>query len=126
MKNTNIIGSEEQKSLIKLYSKHITKSKATFFKSLGLGVVQGSRNGVYINTLDGPRKNKPPLELIDCRTSGGVFNLGHANQEIANSLKDAIDAGLDIGDHHMISEQRALLAKQLADLMPGEISQTQF
>ena len=65
--------------------------------------------------LEGTRKNKPPLNLIDCRTSGGVFNLGHRHPAIIKALKDGIDAGLDIGDHHLISEQRALLAKKLAN-----------
>ena len=41
-------------------------------------------------------------------------------------MKDGIDAGLDIGDHHLISEQRALLARDLATLLPGDISKTQF
>ncbi|MFX1513422.1 MAG: aspartate aminotransferase family protein, partial [Promethearchaeota archaeon] len=67
-----------------------------------------------------------PLDLIDCRTSGGVFNLGHKHPEIIKALREGIDAGLDIGDHHLISEQRALLAKQLAELLPGDIRKTQY
>ncbi|MCP4761084.1 MAG: aspartate aminotransferase family protein [archaeon] len=121
-----IIGSESQKSLVKYYSDHVNKPKADFFRSVGLGVIQGTRNGIYLNSLEGPRRKKPPYNLIDCRTSGGVFNLGHRNPEIIKALKEAIDAGLDIGDHHMLSEQRSLLAKELATLMPGDISQTQF
>ncbi|MHA1511198.1 MAG: hypothetical protein ACTSRX_05695, partial [Promethearchaeota archaeon] len=113
-----IIGTDAQKALYKTYSTYVSKSKADFFKSLGLGVIQGKREGIYITMLEGSRKNKPPQKLIDCRTSGGVFNLGHRHPVIIKALKDGIDAGLDIGDHHLISEQRALLAKKLANLLP--------
>lgn len=121
-----IIGSESQRDIIKMYSTYVNKYKASFFKMAGLGVVQGERDHLNIKMLDGARKGEPPLNLIDCRTSGGVFNLGHQNPEIIKALKDGIDAGLDIGDHHVISEQRSLLAKQLADLFPGDISKTQY
>ncbi|MHA1341107.1 MAG: class-III pyridoxal-phosphate-dependent aminotransferase [Promethearchaeota archaeon] len=121
-----IIGAIDQKSIIKMYSKYVNYAKASFFKSLGIGVVQGKRNGVFLNTLEGPRKSQPPFEWIDCRTSGGVFNLGHANPAMINALKEALDAGLDIGDHHLISEQRAFLAKELIELMPGDISKLQY
>jgi putrescine aminotransferase len=124
-KERKIIGSDSQKALCKLYSQNISKPKAEFFKSIGLGVIQGHRKGLTITMLEG-KNNKPPIELLDCRTSGGVFNLGHQHPTIIQALKDGIDAGLDIGDHHLISEQRALLAKKLADLFPGDISQTQF
>jgi acetylornithine/succinyldiaminopimelate/putrescine aminotransferase len=67
-----------------------------------------------------------PLELIDCHTSGGVFNLGHHHPEIDDALRNGLDLGLDIGDHHLLSEQRALLAKKLAALFPGDISKTMF
>jgi len=125
-KNNQIIGTDSQKTLYKEYSTYVSKSKADFFKGLGLGVIQGKREGIYITMLEGTRKNKPPLNLIDCRTSGGVFNLGHRHPAIIKALKDGIDAGLDIGDHHLISEQRALLAKKLANLLPEGISKTQF
>jgi acetylornithine/succinyldiaminopimelate/putrescine aminotransferase len=109
-----------------MYAMYVSKPKAEFFKSIGLGAVQGEREGMYIRMLEGTRKNKPPLNLIDCRTSGGVFNLGHRHPKIIQALKEGIDAGLDIGDHHLLSEQRALLAKQIAELMPGNISKTQY
>ncbi|RLI60798.1 MAG: aspartate aminotransferase family protein [Promethearchaeia archaeon] len=121
-----IIGNNNQKTLYKMYSTYVSKSKADFFKSLGLGAIQGKREHIYITMLEGTRKNKPPIKLIDCRTSGGVFNLGHRNPSIIQALKEGIDGGLDIGDHHLISEQRALLAKKLAELMPRDISKTQF
>lgn len=125
-KNNPVIGSRSQKELVKLYAKHVSRAKATFFKSLGLGIVQGRREGLHIQSLEGPRKNKPPLDLMDCRTSGGVFNLGHRHPAIVQALLEGIEGGLDVGDHHLMSEQRALLAQQLAQLLPGDISKTQY
>lgn len=124
--NKPIIGSLDQKSIVKLYSKYVNKYKASFFKSIGLGVAQGKREGLYIHTIDGPRKNRPPMDLIDGRTSGGVFNLGHRHPAMIKAMKEAIDGGLDVGDHHLISEQRALLAEKLATLLPEGITKTMY
>ena len=120
------IGSLPQKELLKLYAKHVNGPKVRFFKSLGLGVIPGEREGVFLRTLEGPRPGEPPLEMYNCRTSGGVYNLGHLNPRIVQIVKDALDGGLDIGDHILLSEQRALLGKKLAELMPGDISKTTF
>lgn len=120
------IGSRPQKELLKLYSKHVNGPKVRFFRGLGLGVIPGERKGVILKTLEGPKQTDPPMEFYNCRTSGGVFNLGHCNPRIVQILKDALDAGLDLGDHILLSEQRALLGKKLADLLPGDISKTTF
>lgn len=124
--NKKIFGSESQKTIVRMYSDHVNKYKASFFKKFGLGIVQGERDRFHVKMLEGTRKGKPPLDLIDCRTTGGVFNLGHRHPEIIKALKEGIDEGLDIGDHHLISEQRSLLARQLAELLPGDISKTQY
>lgn len=121
-----IIGTLSQKELIKLYSTYISTPKANFFTNLSLGMIQGHREGIYIHALEGLRKSLPPLDLIDCRTSGGVFNLGHRHPQIIQALKEGIDGGLDIGDHHLLSEQRALLAQKLAEILPPGITKTQF
>jgi acetylornithine/succinyldiaminopimelate/putrescine aminotransferase len=120
------IGTLSQKELLKLYSKHVNGPKVRFFKGLGLGVIPGERKGAILKTLEGPKPTDPPMEFYNCRTSGGVFNLGHCNPRIFQFLKDALDAGLDLGDHILLSEQRALLGKKLADLLPGNISKTTF
>lgn len=125
-KKGKIFGTLDQESLIEMYSRFISKPKADFFKSAGLGVIQGVREGINIKMLEGVSKGESALDLIDCRTSGGVFNLGHRHPEIIKAIKEGLDGGLDIGDHHLLSEQRALLAKKIAELMPGDISKTQF
>ncbi|MFX1379661.1 MAG: aspartate aminotransferase family protein [Promethearchaeota archaeon] len=120
------IGTLPQKELLKLYNKYVNGPKVRFFKSLGLGVIPGERKGVKLRALESSRPGEPPLEFFNCRTSGGVYNLGHQNPLIFKLIKDALEEGLDIGDHILLSEQRALLGKKLADLLPGDISKTTF
>ncbi|MFX1488215.1 MAG: aspartate aminotransferase family protein [Promethearchaeota archaeon] len=120
------IGTLPQKKLLKLYSKYVNNPKVRTFKSFGLGVIPGERKGIKMKTLEGSKSGEPPLELFNCRSSGGVFNLGHRNPKIVEALKAALDGGLDLGDHMLLSEQRALLGEKLAELMPGDISKTTF
>ena len=120
------IGTLSQKELVKLYSKHVNAPKVRMFKGFGLGIIPGERKGVKLKTLEGLRKGEPPLELYNCRSSGGVFNLGHQNPRIIEFLKNALDGGLDLGDHLLLSEWRALLGKKLAELMPPGITKTTF
>ncbi|MFW9880586.1 MAG: aspartate aminotransferase family protein [Candidatus Thorarchaeota archaeon] len=120
------IGTLSQKELLKLYTNHVSGPKVRFFKNIGWGVIPGEREGVKFKTLEGSKPGGPPLELFDCRSAGGVFNLGHRNPRIIQHLKDALDGGLDLGDHQILSEQRALLGKKIAELMPGDISKTTY
>ncbi|NVM34275.1 MAG: aspartate aminotransferase family protein [Candidatus Lokiarchaeota archaeon] len=128
--NTNpkqkFIGTLSQKELLKIYSKYVNSPKVRMFKGFGLGVIPGERDGIHLKTLEGSKLGDPPMELYNCRSSGGVFNLGHRNPRIIQRLKEALDGGLDLGDHMLLSEQRALLGKKLAELMPGDISKTTF
>jgi len=120
------IGTSSQKELLRLYSKHVNAPKVRIFKGFGFGVIPGEREGIRFKTLAGSKPNDPPLEIINCRSSGGVFNLGHHNPRIVQTLKDALDGGLDLGDHMLLSEWRAILGKKLADLMPPGITKTTF
>jgi len=120
------IGTLSQKELLKLYAKHVNKPKVSVFRGFGFGVIPGERQGIKFKTLAGRKNSELPIEIINCRSSGGVFNLGHHNPRIVQILKDALDAGLDLGDHMILSEWRALLGKKLADLMPPGITKTTF
>ena len=129
MKNVSdkkFFGTLSQKELLKLYAKHVNSPKVRFFKGAGIGVIPGKRWGVKINTLEGPKPTDPPMELYNCHTCGGVYNLGHGNRKIVQILKDALDSGLDIGDHLQLSEWRAILGEKLAELMPPGITKTTF
>ena len=119
-------GTLSQKELLKLYAKHVNSPKVRFFKGAGIGVIPGKRWGVKITTLEGPKPTDPPMEFYNCHTCGGVYNLGHGNRKIVQTLKDALDSGLDIGDHLQLSEWRAILGEKLAKLMPPGITKTTF
>jgi acetylornithine/succinyldiaminopimelate/putrescine aminotransferase len=100
------------------YETYVSSGKANFFKSIGLPLIPGKREGVRIYDREG-------RAFINCRSSGGVFNLGHRPQAIIAALKKALDE-LDIGDHLLLSEWRARLAKKLAGLAPGDIRYSTF
>lgn len=104
--------------ILRDYETYVSSGKTNFFKLIGLPLVPGKREGVRIYDRDGNA-------FINCRSSGGVFNLGHRPQTIIDALKNALD-DLDIGDHLLLSEWRARLAKKLADLAPGDIRYSTF
>jgi len=111
--------STEKKNAIELYEKHVSTEKVKFFKKYGMDFVMGSREGSIIRDIDGKK------ELINLHCNGGVFNLGHRNSEIIQVIKNALD-NIDIGNHHLISKERAELGKILAESMPGDLNFTVF
>jgi len=113
------IGRVPKEEGIRLFHDHVSSGKVNVFTSYGMDFIFGKREGIYIWDVEGKKR------LINCHSNGGVFNLGHRNPEIAKTLISAIDE-LDIGNHHLISEQRALLASKLAEFMPGDITYTIF
>lgn len=112
-------GRDTKEGIINRFGAYVSSGKAEFFKSVGIDFVFGKRQGPFIwDAVSGKR-------LINCHSNGGVFNLGHRNPEIIEALKNALDE-LDIGNHHLISEQRAILAERLAELTPEGITYTVF
>jgi acetylornithine/succinyldiaminopimelate/putrescine aminotransferase len=59
-------------------------------------------------------------QLFNLHANGGVFNLGHRHPVLIEVLKKSLDH-LDIGNHHLISAERAALARDLAERMPGDL-----
>ncbi len=113
------IGRDSKERIIERFAQHVSSGKAEIFKMFGLDFVFGRREGAYVwDATSGKR-------LINCHCNGGVFNLGHRNPKIIAALTRALKE-LDIGNHHFISEQRAILAEKLAELMPGDITYTVF
>ncbi|MGE5252000.1 MAG: aspartate aminotransferase family protein [Bacteroidota bacterium] len=102
-----------------LFAQHVSSGKAAFFKSAGIDFVLGRREGPYLWDIEGEKR------LIDCHCNGGVYNLGHRNPQIIDTLMHSLEE-LDIGNHHLISEQRATLASTLARLAPGDLKYTVF
>lgn len=113
------INSAYKEQIITQFSNFVSSHKAAYFKEAGIEFVMGKREGAHIWDIDGNTK------LINCHCNGGVFNLGHRNQEIMDTLMHALQK-YDIGNHHLISEPRAMLAAKLAELTPGDLSHTVF
>ncbi len=109
-------GKEE---VMHLFARRVSSGKVRFFEAAGIDFALGRREGPYLWDLAGEKR------LIDCHCNGGVFNLGHRNPEIIGALVQSLQE-LDIGNHHLISEQRAALATKLAQLAPGDITYTVF
>jgi len=101
------------------FARHVSSGKVEFFRTAGIDFVMGRREGPFLWDVTGEPR------LIDCHCNGGVFNLGHRHPEIVRALM-ASSQELDIGNHHLISEQRAALAEKLAELMPGDITYAVF
>jgi putrescine aminotransferase len=113
------VGVHDKEAAIDLFARHVSSGKADFFKAAGIDFVLGRREGAYLWDINGEKR------LIDCHCNGGVFNLGHRNADIRAVLLHSLKE-LDIGNHHLLSEQRAELARRLAQLTPGNLSYTVF
>jgi len=111
--------SAAKQAAIDTFQKHVSSGKVAFFRKYGMDFVLGRREGPHLWDLDGNKR------LFDLHCNGGVFNLGHRNGELIHLLKESLDE-LDIGNHHLLSEARADLAKSLAHRMPEDLDYTVF
>jgi putrescine aminotransferase len=113
------IGKDSKETIIRRFAGYVSPGKAETFKAYDMEFVFGKREGPYVwDAVSGRR-------LINCHCNGGVFNLGHRNPTVIKALRESLEE-LDIGNHHLISEQRAALAEKLAGMMPGDICCTVF
>jgi putrescine aminotransferase len=102
---------------------HVSSGKAAFFAQYGMEFMPGRREGIYLwdTAPTGNPAGSGTKRIINCHCNGGVFNLGHRHPVIIETLRRALE-DLDIGNHHLISGQRATLARRLAELSPGASS----
>ncbi|MEK3935421.1 aminotransferase class III-fold pyridoxal phosphate-dependent enzyme [Sporosarcina sp. FSL W7-1349] len=84
----------------------------------GVDLVIGKREGYYLYDMDGK-------QLMDLHLNGGTYNLGHRNQEIISTLKEAMDQ-FDIGNHHFPSMARAQLAEKFNQCTPDNLRYSIF
>jgi len=101
------IDSAKKREYIELFSNNVSKGKVDFYKKNNIRFVMGKREGPWLHDFDGKKK------VYNLHSNGGVFNLGHRNKQIIDTLKGALSS-VDIGNHHLISKERANLAKQLS------------
>lgn len=114
----SILGNLHKEQVIEKFSQHVSSGKAEFFSQAGINFVTGKREGIYIYDQQGKK-------LINCHCNGGVFNLGHHNPRVIAALERALTE-LDIGNHHLMSEPRAILAERLAAISPGDLNRVIF
>ena len=104
---------ETRAATMAAFGDHISRGKVEAFEALGIDIVLGRREGPYFwDAFDGRR-------FFNCHCNGGVFNLGHRNPAIVEALHAAIDHGIDVGNHHLVSGYKAQLAARLADTTAG-------
>ncbi|RLB40861.1 MAG: aspartate aminotransferase family protein [Deltaproteobacteria bacterium] len=111
--------SEVKAKAIEDFRNHVSRGKVEFFRKYGMEFVMGARDGCYLEDLDGGKR------LFNLHCNGGVFNLGHRNQELIQVLAEAFKQ-YDIGNSHLISKGRADLASLLAELMPADLDYVIF
>jgi putrescine aminotransferase len=100
------------------FARHVSSGKAEFFAQAGIDFVPERREGIYLYDHSGRR-------LINCHCNGGVYNLGHRNPRIIAALARALEC-YDIGNSHLMSGPRGLLAERLAALCPGDLNRVVF
>lgn len=116
---SGLVGAHPKAEVVNLFGAHVSSGKVAFFQSTGIDFVLGRRTGPYIWDISGDTR------LVDCHCNGGVYNLGHRNPEVIRTLVRSLEE-LDIGNSHLISEQRAAVARRLAELAPGDLPFTVF
>ncbi len=119
MASMNPVGQNNKPAIIDRFHRHVSSGKADFFKSVGIDYVFGRREGPFVWDATSDKR------LINCHCNGGVFNLGHRNADVIAALQASL-LSHDIGNHHLISENRGLLAQRMAHLLPGDLTYTVF
>ncbi|MFC1889116.1 aspartate aminotransferase family protein [Thermodesulfobacteriota bacterium] len=111
--------SKGKEAAIDIFRRHVSSGKANFFQNYGMDLVMGDRDGPYLADMDGEKR------LFNLHCNGGVFNLGHRNRELIDVFTEALGE-IDIGNHHLLSRERALLAQAISERMPGDLTYTIF
>ncbi len=110
-----MLESFKRKRVLDDFAEFVSPHKVRFYRRFGVDIVMGKREGIYFHDLSGKR-------FINCHSNGGVFNLGHRNPEVLAAVLEAAEF-YDIGNHHLISGPRSLLARKLAEsFRPGFLS----
>ena len=106
---------DDRETTVEAFADHVNRGKARALEAIGVDIVIGEREGARFQDAYSGRW------YWNCHCNGGVFNLGHRNPAVVAAVRAGLDH-LDIGNHHLISGQRARLAERLArstgDLLP--------
>ena len=101
------------------FARHVNRGKVETFRSFGLEIVMGRREGIRFWDAYSGRS------WINCHCNGGVFNLGHRSPRVLAAVREALET-LDIGNHHLVAGRRAELARRLAATTGGHLEGVVF
>jgi len=86
-------------------------TKPEYWERVGVPIVLDKRQGYEFWTKDGKR-------VINMHLNGGVFNLGHRNQEVIDALIEGTKY-YDAGNHYFPSEVKNELSRRLLESAPS-------
>lgn len=84
--------------------------KVQTFRDSGIDIVFGERNGYVFRDGEG-------RQLVNMHLNGGVFNLGHRNPEVQETLIRAVQ-DMDAGNHYFPSEAKNRICRDLLAIAP--------
>lgn len=100
------------------YAQFINPALAKLFRLMGLSAVERRAKGVYIFDQDGQA-------YLDCLGGYGVFNLGHAHEEVVAAVRYQLE-DMPLSGKLFLNDQMAEAAERLADILPGDLCYSFF
>ena len=100
--------------LFESYGRFISSSYPAFLNKLGLNKIAAKAQGATITDSDGKT-------YIDCVGGYGLFNVGHNNPDIIQSLIDQLEEQ-QLYTKPLISEIQVRMAECIAKIAPGELT----
>jgi len=110
---TSPIELSEDMNLFESYGRLINPAYPSFLNKLGLNKVAAKAQGATITDSDGKT-------YIDCVGGYGLFNLGHNNPDIIESLSDQLQEQ-QLLTKPLISEVQVRLAECIEKITPGDL-----
>ena len=105
--------SQESHEIYETAARVWNPNKVDLFRSFGVEMVMGKREGSRFSDLDGHT-------YIDMHSNGGVFNLGHRNAEVMQALIDGAQK-VDAGNHYFPSKYKNDLCEALLKVSPSNM-----
>jgi len=111
---TSKIELSEDTKLFESYGHYVNPSYPSFLTKLGLSKAAVKAQGATITDSDGKT-------YIDCVAGYGLFNVGHNNPDVIESLIDQLQQG-QLLTKPLISEIQVRMAECLAKIAPGDLT----
>ncbi len=105
-----------QEQLLDYFASYVSPQKVKMYRMWGVDFIPGRREGVRVWDYDGKRS------WIDCRSAGGVFNLGHRPPRVIAALKNALDWAYAAAGDPRADLARTEITILAAPVPPGPLS----